>query len=107
MPVFIQLAPCDIRCERTCINRRTQLFPIMANCANVVFVGVRDKNTFDLRFARFRPRIVRRDKANARVATISGNDTPKIAKVKWFFTSPPKPLKIAVIPILPTSPKGR
>ena len=63
--LFLQLAPRDVRGEFTRIDRRAQLFPQQANRADVVFVGVGDENTLDLRPAFFQPGDIGENQINA------------------------------------------
>ena len=94
--MFIQLAARNIGRERPRIDRCAQLFPVMANGAHVVFVGVGDKDTLDLRLARFQPRNIRQDQIHARRAVHVGKGHAQIDNDQTFFAGCPIAVNIGV-----------
>ena len=85
VPVFGQLAPCDVCGERTCVNWRAEVFPVVPDAADVVFVCVGDKDTHDVSAALFEPCDVGQDDIHARCRVHVRECDPKIDNDQFLF----------------------
>ena len=105
MPVFIQLAPCNVCGKGPRIDGRAQLFPVVPDSTYVVFVGVGDEDAINLRLAFLEPSNVWQDQVHTRRAIHIWKGHTKIDNDQTLFARLSVAINIGVHANFASAPK--